>query len=63
MQTIKVVSGKVHQTKFGAFPHDDFIGKEFGTKVKLMSVCHSSDLLSPKSELNTMDVFVNPHYI
>lgn len=35
MQTIKMVSGKVHQTKFGAFPHDDFIGKEFGSKVNL----------------------------
>ena len=33
MQALTVTSGKVHQTKYGALPHADMIGRRFGTKV------------------------------
>ena len=33
MQALTVSSGKVHQTKYGALPHADMIGRKFGTKV------------------------------
>lgn len=33
MQTVTVTPGKVHQTKYGALPHSDMIGRQFGTKV------------------------------
>jgi len=33
MHCIVVDSSKVHQTKYGAFPHAEMIGKQFGTKV------------------------------
>lgn len=33
MQALTVTPGKVHQTKYGALPHSDMIGKRFGTKV------------------------------
>ena len=34
MHQIKISPPKVHQTKFGAFPHSEFIGRKFGTKVR-----------------------------
>lgn len=33
MQALTVTPGKVHQTKYGALPHADMIGRRFGTKV------------------------------
>lgn len=33
MQTVVVTPGKVHQTKYGALPHSDMLGRKFGTKV------------------------------
>ena len=33
MQSVKIIAGEVHQTKFGSFRHDDIIGKAFGSKV------------------------------
>lgn len=33
MHSIVVNSSKVHQTKYGAFPHAEMIGRQFGSKV------------------------------
>ena len=33
MQAITIMPGKIHQTKYGALPHADMIGRRFGTKV------------------------------
>lgn len=33
MQALTVTKGKIHQTKYGALPHTDMIGRKFGTKV------------------------------
>ena len=33
MASIVIDLAKVHQTKFGYFPHKDMIGKKFGSKV------------------------------
>ena len=33
MQAITITPGKIHQTKYGALPHADMIGRRFGTKV------------------------------
>lgn len=33
MQALTVTKGKIHQTKYGALPHADMIGRKFGTKV------------------------------
>ena len=36
MLSFQVDINKTHQTKFGAFPHKDLIGKTFGTKVCIL---------------------------
>ena len=33
MQALTVAPKKIHQTKYGALPHSDMIGRRFGTKV------------------------------
>ena len=33
MQALTVTQGKIHQTKYGALPHADMIGRKFGTKL------------------------------
>lgn len=33
MLALRVDTEKTHQTKFGAFPHKNLVGKRFGTKV------------------------------
>ncbi|XP_065053574.1 tRNA (adenine(58)-N(1))-methyltransferase catalytic subunit TRMT61A-like [Rhopilema esculentum] len=58
MQTVKMVSGKVHQTKFGAFPHDRIIGKRFGSKVFSKNNRGYVYLLYPSPELWTVTL---PH--
>jgi tRNA (adenine57-N1/adenine58-N1)-methyltransferase len=33
ISAVKVKRGQVYQTKYGAFPHNDMIGKPYGSKV------------------------------
>ncbi|EDO48847.1 predicted protein [Nematostella vectensis] len=55
MHSIVVTAGKVHQTKFGAFPHSDMVGKQFGSKVCKKGYLF---LLHPTPELWTINL---PH--
>lgn len=50
--TIKIESGKVHQTKYGALKHDSLIGIKFGSKV----TCSKGYIfvLQPNPELWTL---------
>lgn len=58
MQTLTVTSGKVHQTKYGALPHSDMIGKKFGTKMFSLNKKGWVYLLHPTPELWTVNL---PH--
>merc|ERR1712048_693791 len=57
LSAIKIEVGKVHQTQYGAFPHADFIGKRFGTKVYSKKGGHLT-ILYPTPELWTVTL---PH--
>lgn len=58
MQSVKINSGKVHQAKYGAFPHENFIGREFGSKVYSSNRKGWVQLLHPSPELWTVTL---PH--
>ncbi|KAL9967910.1 hypothetical protein ACROYT_G026218 [Oculina patagonica] len=58
MQTLTVSPGKVHQTKYGALPHADMIGRKFGTKMYSLNRKGWVYLLHPTPELWTVNL---PH--
>lgn len=58
MQTLTVTPGKVHQTKYGALPHSDMVGRKFGTKMFSLNKKGWVYLLHPTPELWTINL---PH--
>lgn len=56
MQAITVTPGKVHQTKYGALPHADMIGRRFGTKMFSQNRKGWVYLLHPTPELWTVNL-------
>lgn len=58
MQALTVTPGKVHQTKYGALPHSDMIGRRFGTKMFSLNRKGWVYLLHPTPELWTLNL---PH--
>jgi len=58
MLSFQVDVNKTHQTKFGAFPHKDLIGKTFGTKVYSKNGKGFVYILHPSPELWTVTL---PH--
>ncbi|XP_073235866.1 tRNA (adenine(58)-N(1))-methyltransferase catalytic subunit TRMT61A-like [Porites lutea] len=56
MQTVTVTPGKVHQTKYGALPHSDMIGRQFGTKMFSLNKKGWVYLLHPTPELWTVNL-------
>ncbi|XP_047137120.1 tRNA (adenine(58)-N(1))-methyltransferase catalytic subunit TRMT61A isoform X1 [Hydra vulgaris] len=58
IMTILVESSKTLQTKFGAFPHKEFIGQKFGTKIFSKNRKGWVFLLHPSPELWTVSL---PH--
>lgn len=53
MQTVTVTPGKVHQTKYGALPHSDMIGRQFGTKVcYTLSLTNVASFLALEQQAN-----------
>ncbi|KAK3715499.1 hypothetical protein QZH41_011448, partial [Actinostola sp. cb2023] len=58
MHCIVISSSKVHQTKYGAFPHSEMIGQQFGSKIFSKNKKGYVYLLHPTSELWTMNL---PH--
>lgn len=57
-QVVRVECHKVHQTKYGAFPHAEMIGKEFGCKMYSKNKKGWLYLLHPSPELWTVTL---PH--
>ena len=60
MQTVTVTSGKVHQTKYGALPHSDMIGRRFGTKVcYTLSLTNVTSFLALEQQTNVSLMFLS----
>lgn len=58
MYAVTVTRGRVFQAKFGVFPHDDMIGKEYGTKFYSTNKKGWIHVLHPTPELWTLTL---PH--
>lgn len=59
MQTVTVTPGKVHQTKYGALPHSDMIGRQFGTKVcYTLSLTNVASFLALEQQANVSLMFL-----
>lgn len=56
MQAITITPGKIHQTKYGALPHADMIGRRFGTKMFSKNRKGWVYLLHPTPELWTVNL-------
>lgn len=60
MQTVTVTPGKVHQTKYGALPHSDMIGRQFGTKVcYTLSLTNVALFLALEQQANASLMFLS----
>lgn len=64
MQTVTVTPGKVHQTKYGALPHSDMIGRQFGTKVcYTLSLTNVASFLALEQQANVALMFLSHNYL
>ena len=54
-----IKKGSILQNKFGTFPHDDMIGRPFGSKIQSRSSSGWIYILEPTPELWSMAVHVS----